>query len=342
MILFDLDGTLTDSGPGITRCVQYALASFGIEEPDLEKLNCYVGPPLLESFMNFAGLGCEEAQQAITKYRERYEAEGIFENEVYGGIPEVLAYLKEQGKILAVASSKPEKYVEQILEHFEIRKYFTVVTGSEMNETRTDKGEVIAETLRRLGAEDSRSDVVMVGDRSYDVIGARENGLLCVGVSYGYGGREELEAAGAAKVCDTPEELKLLAEDPKEEKKRRDRIKKNEAGAYPVADKRRKWNRNLCAEREKSREYKRKKDSENRAKNGGNRNSYPAEAMASFKTASDVRTVSDRSNRTSGADPDDVYDRRLSGRAYARDIRSCISNRQSGGDPGSLETVQKR
>ena len=341
MILFDLDGTLTDSGPGITRCVQYALASFGIEEPDLEKLNCYVGPPLLESFMNFAGLGCEEAQQAITKYRERYEAEGIFENEVYGGIPEVLAYLKEKGKILAVASSKPEKYVEQILEHFEIRKYFTVVTGSEMNETRTDKGEVIAETLRRLGAEDSRSDVVMVGDRSYDVIGARENGLLCVGVSYGYGGREELEAAGAAKVCDTPEELKLLAEDPKEEKKRRDRIKK-EAGAYPVADKRRKWNRNLCAEREKSREYKRKKDSENRAKNGGNRNSYPAEAMASFKTASDVRTVSDRSNRTSGADPDDVYDRRLSGRAYARDIRSCISNRQSGGDPGSLETVQKR
>ena len=113
MILFDLDGTLTDSGPGITRCVQYALASFGIEEPDLEKLNCYVGPPLLESFMNFAGLGCEEAQQAITKYRERYEAEGIFENEVYGGIPEVLAYLKEKGKILAVASSKPEKYVEQ-------------------------------------------------------------------------------------------------------------------------------------------------------------------------------------------------------------------------------------
>ena len=184
MILFDLDGTLTDSGPGITRCVQYALASFGIEEPDLEKLNCYVGPPLLESFMNFAGLGCEEAQQAITKYRERYEAEGIFENEVYGGIPEVLAYLKEQGKILAVASSKPEKYVEQILEHFEIRKYFTVVTGSEMNETRTDKGEVIAETLRRLGAEDSRSDVVMVGDRSYDVIGARENGLLCVCLLY--------------------------------------------------------------------------------------------------------------------------------------------------------------
>ena len=225
-----------------------------------------MGPPLLESFMNFAGLGCEEAQQAITKYRERYEAEGIFENEVYEGIPEVLAYLKEQGKILAVASSKPEKYVEQILEHFEIRKYFTVVTGSEMNETRTDKGEVIAETLRRLGAEDSRSDVVMVGDRSYDVIGARENGLLCVGVSYGYGGREELEAAGAAKVCDTPEELKLLAEDPKEEKKKTRPHQKNEAGAYPVADKRRKWNRNLCAEREKSREYKRKKDSENRAK----------------------------------------------------------------------------
>lgn len=233
MILFDLDGTLTDSGPGITRCVQYALASFGIEEPDLQKLNCYVGPPLLESFMNFAGLSREEAQQAIAKYRERYETQGIFENEVYDGIPEVLAYLKEQGKILAVASSKPEKYVEQILEHFEIRKYFTVVTGSEMNETRTDKGEVVAETLRRLGAEDSRSDVVMVGDRSYDVIGARENGLLCVGVSYGYGGREELEAAGAAKICDTPEELKMLAEDPREEKKRRDHIKRMKPERIP-------------------------------------------------------------------------------------------------------------
>ena len=233
IILFDLDGTLTDSGPGITKSVQYALAAFGIDEPDLEKLNCYVGPPLLESFMNFAGLSREDAQQAIAKYRERYEREGIFENELYEGIPELLAYLKEQGKILAVASSKPEKYVEQILEHFEIRSYFTVLTGSEMNETRTDKGEVIAETLRRLGAENSRSDVVMVGDRSYDVAGARENGLLCVGVSYGYGGREELEAAGAAKICDTPEELKMLAEDPKEEKKRRDHIKKMKPERIP-------------------------------------------------------------------------------------------------------------
>lgn len=233
MILFDLDGTLTDSGPGITKSVQYALAAFGIDEPDLENLNCYVGPPLLESFMNFAGLSREEAKKAIVKYRERYEKEGILENELYEGIPELLAYLKEQGKTLAVASSKPEKYVEKILEHFEIRSYFTVVTGSEMNETRTEKGEVIEETLRRLGAENSRSDVVMVGDRSYDVIGARENGLLCVGVSYGYGGREELEAAGAAKICDTPEELKMLAEDPKEEKKRRDRIKKMKPERIP-------------------------------------------------------------------------------------------------------------
>ena len=175
----------------------------------------------------------EEAEQAIEKYRERYESKGIFENAVYQGIPEVLAYLKEQGKTLAVASSKPEPYVEKILEYFEIRTYFTVVTGSEMNESRTGKGEVIAETLRRLGAEDRRSDVVMVGDRSYDVIGARENGLLCVGVSYGYGGREELEKAGAAKICDTPEELKMLAEDPKEEKKRRDHIKKMKPERIP-------------------------------------------------------------------------------------------------------------
>lgn len=233
IILFDLDGTLTDSGPGITKSVQYALASFGIEEPDLEKLNCYVGPPLLESFMKFAGLNREDAAQAIAKYRERYETQGIFENELYPGIPELLAYLKEQGKTLAVASSKPEKYVEKILEYFNIRSYFTVVTGSEMNETRTEKGEVIAETLRRLKAENSRSDVVMVGDRSYDVIGARENGLLCVGVSYGYGGRKELEDAGAARVCDKPEELRILAEDKKEEKKRRDQIRKMKPERIP-------------------------------------------------------------------------------------------------------------
>ena len=176
--------------------------------------------------------------------------------------------------------------MEQILEHFEIRKYFTVVTGSEMNETRTDKGEVIAETLRRLGAEDSRSDVVMVGDRSYDVIGARENGLLCVGVSYGYGGREELEAAGAAKVCDTPEELKLLAEDPKRrERKRRDRIKKKmKPERIPWLTRGESGTGIFCAEkRKKAEKYKKKKrTAKNRAKNGGNRNSYPAEAMASF------------------------------------------------------------
>lgn len=175
-----------------------------------------------------------------------------------------------------------------------------------------------------------------------NVIGARENGLLCVGVSYGYGGREELEAAGAAKVCDTPEELKLLAEDPKEEKKRRDRIKKMKPERIPWLTRGESGTGIFAPKEKRAENIKEKRNSENRAKNGGNRNSYPAEAMASFKTASDVRTVSDRSNRTSGADPDDVYDGGYLEERMHADIRSCISNRQSGGDPGSLETVQKR
>lgn len=211
VILFDLDGTLTDSGPGITRCVQYALQSFGREEPDLKKLECFVGPPLLDSFMRYGHLSKEDAEKAVEKYRERYTDIGIFENEVYEGIPEVLRDLRERGKILAVASSKPEVYVERILKHFGLRDFFTVVTGSEMTGERTDKAEVIEETLKRLGRSEKREGILMVGDRDYDVYGAAACGLPCVGAAFGYGGREELEKAGAFLVVDTPAELKALA-----------------------------------------------------------------------------------------------------------------------------------
>ncbi|MDY2938371.1 MAG: HAD-IA family hydrolase [Fusicatenibacter sp.] len=226
VILFDLDGTLTDSGPGITRCVQYALQSFGIEEPDLKKLECFVGPPLKESFMKYGGLDDDQAEKAVEKYRERYQDTGIFENEVYEGIPELLQFLKERGKILAVASSKPEVYVERILEHFQLRDYFTVVSGAELDGRRTKKAEVIEEALRRLGCSRKRQNVVMVGDRLQDVEGASSCGLLCVGAAYGYGGREELETAGAARVCDTVEELRILADDLGLEKKRKDHIRR--------------------------------------------------------------------------------------------------------------------
>lgn len=213
LILFDLDGTLTDSAPGITRCVQYALTYLGKPKYRPEELNCFLGPPLKEQFMKFAGLSEKEADTAVEQYRERYNGIGIFENEVYEGIPELLEYLKKQGKKLGVASSKPQVYVEQILRHFDLYRFFDVITGSEMDGTRTDKAEVIEEALRRSGYSGRRSRVLLVGDRSHDVRGAKTCRIECVGAAYGYGGRKELEEAGAERICETVEDLKCLAED---------------------------------------------------------------------------------------------------------------------------------
>lgn len=212
VIIFDLDGTLTDSGPGITKCVQYALNYMGKPEKDLEKLRSFVGPPLHEQFMTYCGFTSEEADTAVEQYRERYATLGIYENEVYDRIPEVLQLLKEKGKVLAVASSKPFVFVEEILSYFKLRDYFTVVVGSELDGRRTAKAEVIEEALQQLGYEKQRERVLMVGDRQYDVKGAQECGIQCVGAAYGYGGRAELEAAGAAYIADTVEDLGILAE----------------------------------------------------------------------------------------------------------------------------------
>lgn len=220
VILFDLDGTLTDPGEGITKCVQYALAYFGIEEKDLKKLECFIGPPLLEQFMEYAHFSREEAETAVQKYRERYHTVGIYENYVYDRMNEVLQLLKDKGRILAVASSKPEIYVNQILEHYHLNSYFDEVVGSELDGRRTKKAEVIEEALQRLGYSEHRESVLMVGDRSYDVEGARECGIQCIGVAYGYGGREELEKSGAVYIADTVEDLGILALDEDEEKEK--------------------------------------------------------------------------------------------------------------------------
>ena len=211
VILFDLDGTLTDSAPGITRCVQYALRYFGIDEPDTEKLKCFVGPPLKEMFMEYADLDEAQAEEAVVRYRERYTEKGIFENEVYDGIPELLQLCREKGRALGVASSKPQVFVEQILEYFDLRKYFDVVVGAELDGRRTNKAEVIEEALRQLGCEKNRHDVLMVGDRRHDVEGAAACGLQCIGAAYGYGGREELKQAGAVYIADTVDDLRILA-----------------------------------------------------------------------------------------------------------------------------------
>ena len=206
-ILFDLDGTLTESGIGITRCVQYALEKTGKPEPDLEKLLVFVGPPLMEQFMKYADLDEQTARQAVEYYRERYAVTGIFENAVYPGIPELLEELRQKGYRLAVASSKPEKYVKQILDYFQLTEYFHEIVGSEMNGNRTKKSQVIEEPLRRLGLSDNRKQVLMVGDREHDVIGARQAGMVCVAVSYGYGSMEELQGAEPLQIVDSAEEL---------------------------------------------------------------------------------------------------------------------------------------
>ena len=208
-ILFDLDGTLTDPKLGITSSVQYALKAFGIDEPDLDKLEPFIGPPLRDSFMKFYGLDADQAEEAVAKYRERFQDQGIFENQVYNGIPQMLRTLQGKGIHLAVASSKPQVYVERILKHFHIDKYFDVVVGSELDGRRENKNEVIEEALRRLfqGKNIRTDQVYMVGDRSFDVEGARALHVESVGVTYGYGSMEELKSAKADYIVRSVGEL---------------------------------------------------------------------------------------------------------------------------------------
>lgn len=213
--LFDLDGTLTDPGEGITRSVQYALRSFGIEEPDLRKLEAFIGPPLKDSFREFYGFTDEQAEKAVLSYRERFAPIGILENKVYPDIPPMLARLKKRGISLAVASSKPTNFVRQILAHFDMEQYFRVIVGSEPDGSRSAKEEVVEEALGRLGvlaltADERHGRCAMIGDRKFDIQGARANGLTAVGVSFGYAGPGELEEAGAEFIAGTVEELEAF------------------------------------------------------------------------------------------------------------------------------------
>lgn len=210
-ILFDLDGTLTDPKIGITKSVQYALKDLGVEEPDLDRLEPFIGPPLKDSFMEFYGFDEAQTQRAVAKYRERFEVTGIFENEIFPGIAQMLKTLKERGKKVAIASSKPTELVERILVHFSIRQYFDHVVGSESDGTRSRKEEVVEEALRRMVPEaDIGKKVAMVGDRKFDIEGAKAFGLTGIGVSFGYAAEGELEAAGADYIADSVAELEEL------------------------------------------------------------------------------------------------------------------------------------
>lgn len=201
-VLFDLDGTLTESGEGIINSAVYALKKFGIE-PEMSQMGKFLGPPLKDSFRDFYGFSEEKCVEAVKYYREYYTTKGIFENKVYEGVEDCLKALKSAGLKLAVATSKPQVFAVKILEHFHLVEYFDFIGGAELDGTRSVKAEVITHTLKNCGADD-RSNVIMVGDRKHDVLGAKALGMDCIGVLYGYGSREELERAGAVFIADTP------------------------------------------------------------------------------------------------------------------------------------------
>ena len=205
-ILFDLDGTLTDPKLGITKSVAYALKSYGIQVDDLDSLLKFIGPPLKDSFVKYYGFSEEQGAEAVEKYREYFKPYGIYENKVYDGVENMLAELVKCGKKVILATSKPTVFANVILEYFHLDKYFTCAVGSELDGSRVKKGEVITEALRQAGVTD-KSQAVMIGDREHDILGAKENGIDSIGVLYGYGDRDEHEAAGAGMIVESVEEL---------------------------------------------------------------------------------------------------------------------------------------
>ena len=207
-IFFDLDGTLIDSGEGIMNSVQYALKKFGIEERDRERLRLFIGPPLIDSFMRYYGFDHDMAVKGVEYYREYFAPKGIYENRPYDGIPEMMQALKDEGKKLYLATSKPEPYATEIVRHFGLLGFLDGLYGSTMTEERTKKDEVIAYALEKTGID--KSEVIMVGDRNHDIIGAKVNGVFSVGVLFGYGSREELTEAGADVIVETVNDLRNI------------------------------------------------------------------------------------------------------------------------------------
>ena len=201
----DLDGTISDPKEGITKSVAYALDYYGIKVENLDTLEKFIGPPLSDSFQEFYGFDREKSLDAVEKYREYFKDKGIFENELYPGMEQLLKTITEQGGKIVLATSKPEVFAKRILEYFHIDKYFTFAAGSTLDTTRNKKADVIRYALDTLGI--APEEAIMIGDRKHDVIGAKENSMACIGVLFGYGDREELESAGADVIVETVEEL---------------------------------------------------------------------------------------------------------------------------------------
>lgn len=208
-ILFDLDGTLTDSGEGIINCAELSLRHFGLPVPDRKTMRVFVGPPLDETFIKF-GVPAHKTDEAIAVYRSRYTTIGLFENYPYPGIEDALKALTEQGHRLFVATSKPEEMSIKILEKFGLAKYFEKICGATLDGKRSSKADVIAYLLSQVG---DLAHTVMVGDTTYDVIGAKKHGISTIGVSWGYGEVADMQAAGAAAIAQTTDELVALLQE---------------------------------------------------------------------------------------------------------------------------------
>ena len=208
-ILFDLDGTLIDSSEGITKSAQYALAHYGIEETDLKKLYFFIGPPLSVTFQTHYGFSEEQAYEAVQVYRERYNKTGIFECSLYPGVETCIRKLKESGYMIGMASSKPEESCKRILDHFGILDLFDDVVGATFDGRIDKKGEVLNEVMRRW-SDIPKDEMCLIGDTMFDVNGAKELGIFCIAVSYGFGDVEEMKAAGVAGMCDSLEQLPEL------------------------------------------------------------------------------------------------------------------------------------
>lgn len=213
-VLFDLDGTLTDPKEGITKSVQHALKSFGMEEPDLDKLEPFIGPPLRDSFREFYGIDGEDTERAVAVFRERFETQGINENQIYPGMAELLHKLKAQGVMLAIASSKPQEFVHIVLRNFGIEDCFSVIVGCEKDGTRDTKIEVLSESLSQLKKKAGRrfrpDKALMVGDRKFDVDAARQLGIASAAVTYGYAPEGELESCAPDYMADSVEQLEEI------------------------------------------------------------------------------------------------------------------------------------
>ena len=210
-VFFDLDGTLTDSMPGITKGVQYALKHYGIHVDDLSVLKPFVGPPLFDSFKRYYNFSDKDANDAIYVFREYYDVKGWMDNAPFDGVEDMLKTLKEAGLELYVATSKPEETAKKVLEYFQLTEYFKFIGGASMDEARVNKDDVIRYVLEEnCISEEEKPSVIMVGDREHDVYGAKKTGLSVIGVLYGYGSREELQSAGTDYLCETPEETAKL------------------------------------------------------------------------------------------------------------------------------------